>query len=377
MGATYLPKLFKKTSTGAIQEWLIGVDGTTIITTFGQVGGKHQTVKDSIKSGKSLGRKGATAPAEQAEKEAKAKWTKQKKAGYVESIGAAKAGATDSLIKGGVLPMLAKVYEEHLSKIAYPVAIQPKLDGHRCIAVIGVDGNVSLWTRTRKRITSVPHIENRLREIAKKIALPGSTTVLDGELYSHNLKDDFEKITSAVRKQEPSIESAEVQYHVYDMISPECFKTRIGRLANIVLFGGTIVELVNTKFASCEKEAEMYFTLFKKMGYEGSMVRLLNMGYEQKRSHQLLKVKTFDDAEFRITGMEEGRGKLQGHAGAFVCITNGKEFRVKMSGETSKLKEYWENQRKYIGDMLTVQFQGKTADGLPRFPVGIRIRKDL
>lgn len=376
MSSKLFPNLYKKTNSGAIQLWSIVVTGSTIVTTFGQVGGKLQTTKDTVKSGKNSGRKNETDPAEQALKEAESQWTKKKKAGYVENIGAAKQGQTDKIIEGGILPMLAKVYEEHIGKVTYPIAVQPKLDGHRCIAVIGDDGEVGLWTRTRKRITSVPQIEERLKFIAKKLGFRG--VILDGELYNHTLKDDFEKITSAARKKEATEASKEIQYHIYDMISPDCFKTRIGNLAEIVLVGGTAVELVATKFAESEEEAAMYFTLFKKLGYEGSMVRLLGRGYENKRSDQLLKAKDFSDAEFTITGIEEGRGKLQGHVGSFICKTeDGKKFNVKMSGETAKLKRYFENHKLWENRELVVQFQGRTSDNIPRFPVGIRFREDL
>lgn len=378
---TKLPTLFKRTNTGAIQEWSISVEGTTIVTAYGQVGGKIQKTADTLKSGKNAGRANATAPEEQALKEATSQWTKKKKSGYVESIGAAEAGETDDLIEGGVIPMLAKVYEEHVSKVTYPIAVQPKLDGHRCIAIIdcnkGKDIQVSLWTRTRKPINSVPHIENRLRQIAEKMKFFGRI-ILDGELYNHDMKDDFEKLTSGARKEGGNEHSINLQYHVYDMISELGFKERIGRLEDIILLGGKEVELVNTKFANSEKEAQIYFTTFQKLGYEGSMVRLLNMGYENKRSAQLLKVKTFLDEEFEVFGMEEGRGKLQGHCGAFVCKTkDGKTFKAKMAGETSNLKEFWSNPDKYIGRMLTVKFQGKTSDKIPRFPVGMRFREDL
>jgi len=377
--------LFKKSASGKVLQWDISVLGTAITVTHGQVGGKLQTTTDTIKSGKNAGKKNATAPEEQALKEAKAKWTKQKKAGYVDSISKAEAGATDELIEGGALPMLAKVYEDCESKVTYPIAVQPKLDGHRCIAVINAKCEVSLWTRTRKRITSVPHIEKRLSAIAQsmkpllvRLRIEGEKNItLDGEIYNHDMKDNFEKLTSAARKEGGNEDSTSLQYHIYDMMAPRCFKERFEALQK-ELATCSVIHLVSTKFANSAEEAAMYFTLYTKLGYEGSMVRLLGIPYENKRSHQLLKVKKFLDEEFEIVGMEEGRGKLQGHAGAFVCKTkDSKIFRAKMSGETAKLKEYWEKRDDYVGQILTVQFQGKTGEGLPRFPVGLRIREDL
>jgi len=377
METKVLPILYKKTSTGAIQQWRICVEDTTIVTVYGQVDGKLQTTTDQVKSGKSAGKKNATTPEQQALKEAQSRWEKQKKMGYVESLEDAKAGKTDSIIEGGITPMLAKVFEDHVSKIKFPVAVQPKLDGHRCIAHIDSYGKVTLWSRTRKRITSVPHIEEKIAFIARKMKL--IPCWLDGELYNHNLRSDFEKLSSAIRKKEPTPESKKVQYHVYDMVdTTRGFKERIGSLSDIIMLGGTSVVLVDTMYSSNQGSLDSYYTAFIKAGYEGAMVRTLNEGYHTKRSDQLLKMKTFQDTEFVILGVEEGRGKLAGHAGSFVCQTkDGKQFNAKMSGETAKLKEYWENGTDYIGGLLTVKYQGLTSDGIPRFPVGLRIREDL
>src|SRR5271170_2967006 len=100
--------LYKKTSTGAIQGWTISVDDTQIITEYGQVGTENpQTTTDVIREGKNIGKRNETTAAEQALLEAQAKWEKQKKRGYVESMDAAQAGETDALITGGIVPMTA------------------------------------------------------------------------------------------------------------------------------------------------------------------------------------------------------------------------------------------------------------------------------
>ena len=137
---TTLPTLYKRTSTGATQQWTVAVDGNTISTTYGQVGGALQITHDVISEGKNLGRSNATTPEQQAQLEAAAQHEKKRKAGYVADLATAQAGGTDDIIEGGVLPMLAKVYEDRADKVTFPVAVQPKLDGHRCIAVIEASG---------------------------------------------------------------------------------------------------------------------------------------------------------------------------------------------------------------------------------------------
>lgn len=373
------PALYKKTSTGAIQQWKICTvpqhissgEASMIVTEHGQVDGKIQTTQDLIDEGKNLGKKNATNAYQQADAEALAKWEKQKKKGYVESIEAAQAGELDELIEGGIVPMLAHSFKKDGHKIKYPAYVQPKLDGIRCIAILK-DGKCTLWSRTRKQITSMPHIVAEIEKHWK------ADIVLDGELYNHEFKKDFEKIVSAVRKEEAEEGYLNVQYHVYDIANGDPFKIRMDRLFKCFNVGNPSLQYVKWVLTTTTAEDEVlhHFEIFKEQGYEGAMLRNPDSLYVNKRSYDLQKVKEFDDGEFDILGVEEGRGKLQGHAGAFLCrTTDGKTFLAKMSGDTDRLRDYFLNHRLWEGKRLTVQYQGLTgANGVPRFPVGVAIR---
>ena len=383
---TKFPTLYKKTNTGAIQFWNIKVEKTilerpqqrsllagTIVIEYGQVGtDSPQVTRDLIDKGKNLGKKNETTPFEQAEAEALAKWEKQKKKGYVESKEAAEKGETDELIEGGIVPMLAQKFSEHGHKIKYPAYVQPKLDGIRCIAILK-NGKCTLWSRTRKPINSVPHIV----EAIEKGFPPGNDIVLDGELYNHEYKSNFEKIVSLVRQEEPDSEHKIVQYHVYDIVNGDPFKSRATKLKYMKSswFDGSIVK-VETILVDDEQTAMGYFDQWRQEGFEGAMIRNADGLYLNKRSYDLQKIKEFEDAEFRIVGIEEGRGKLAGHVGAFVCITKDeKQFLAKMSGDTERLREYFHDSSLWKGKLLTVQYQGLTGkEGVPRFPVGVAIR---
>lgn len=366
-----LPTLYKKTSTGAIQEWTISVTANIIYTKFGQVNGKIQHTEDVIHEGKNIGKKNETTASQQALLEAKAKWTKQKKKGYVENIKDAEAGEVDSIIQGGVAPMLAQSFAKHGDKITYPAYIQPKLDGVRCIAIIK-DGTCTLWTRTRKPITSVPHIIEELEE-----RFGEEDIILDGELYNHSFKDNFEHIIHLVRQETPDPNHKLVEYHVYDMVHPEyTFSERANTLEE--LFGEEIgyVLLVQTEFVFKEEDTQEYFKDFQYDGYEGAMLRNANGLYVNKRSYDLQKVKEFEDAEFDILDVEEGRGKLQGHVGSFICTTaKGNTFNVKLEGNLNYLKECFNKPSLWKGKKLTVRYQGLSGKNkVPRFPVGVAIR---
>ncbi len=376
------PTLYKKTATGAIQFWDICAselpEGTGVISTkYGQIGtDSPQVTVDYIGEGKNVGKKNETTAYHQAVKEAKAKWEKQKKKGYVDSIMAAQSGEVDSLVEGGIFPMLAQSYSKHASKIKFPCYVQPKLDGIRCIAVVK-NGKCTLWSRTRKPINSMPHIVAALEE-----ALYGQDAVLDGELYNHKFKDSFEEIVSLVRLDKPHPEGkyTNVQYHVYDTASTGIFADRNSELYQLLAtVSPEYVKLVLTGMLNSDEEVTNSFAIARGVGYEGIMLRNGEGKYtENKRSYDLQKVKEFDDAEFEIVGVEEGRGKLAGHVGAFLCRTeNGKEFLAKMSGEIARLKDYFENHALWSGKRLTVQYQGLTGkEGVPRFPVGLRIREE-
>jgi len=370
------PTLYKRAKTGAVQFWEISNEENQLITVYGQLGtDSPQKTVDVIKEGKNQGRANATTAVEQAEKEAKARWDKQVKKGYVQDKTSAEKGENDL---GGVAPMLAQSYAKHAAKIQFPAAIQPKLDGVRCLAVLE-NGTVTLWSRTRKPITGVPHIQTALEALCKDLK---GRIVLDGELYSHEGRDDFEGLISVVRQQKQVAEDAtKVQYHIYDSaVSGIPFIQRWGLIAGLTTMEEAIaagcLKLVPTKQVADEQEAIEAFENFRDQGYEGAMLRNLQSEYEPTRSYSLQKVKEFVEEEFPIIGISEGRGKLAGHAATFVCTTKeGAQFEAKMMGSLDYLKQCFENHSLWKGKKLTVKFQKWSGTNkVPIFPVGKAIR---
>ena len=362
------PMLYKKAASGAIVEWQISVDGATITTVWGQQGGKKQTGVDVIKEGKNLGRANATTPEEQAMAEAEAQWTKKKKKDMVEDL--SKAGEASELIEGGILPMLAKKFSEDGDKLKYPCYVQCKLDGHRCIAVIDDAGKCTLWSRTRKPINSLPHIVKAIEALKLK------NVVLDGEAYNHSYKNRFEELTHFIRQSKPEAGCEIVEYHIYDIADNErTFLTRNLTLEAYKLKRPLVH--VDTRQAANEDELMLAFEDYLALGYEGAMARNTTGKYVNKRSADLLKIKQFSDAEYKCIGVEEGRGKLAGHA-IFVLVTaEGKEFRAKLKGDTTELKKYFDNPETVVGHDVTVKYQGVSSYGIPRFPVALRVRENI
>lgn len=369
------PTLYKKTSTGAIQYWTIRVHavnvGGEIETEYGQLNtDKPQVTHDTISEGKNTGKKNATTALQQAEAEAQAKYEKQLKKGYVTTIDDATNDKVDDLIEGGVVPMLAHKFAEQAHKIKYPAFVQPKLDGIRCIAIVK-DGVATLWSRTRKPITSCPHIVQEL-----EAAFETQDIILDGELYNHEMKSDFEKIVSLVRQKEPGEGHEIVQYHIYDTISDESFKNRNTQLKMLFdVFEFYSLVLVPTEVAKNEADVLVDFEKYVKAGYEGAMLRNVESNYSQRRSMDLQKMKPFIDDDFLITGVTKGRGKMAGLAIFSCAAKNGNPFEVKLKGELESLRKYMQDESLWKGKKLTVRYFGLTnKEKVPRFPVGIAVR---
>lgn len=363
--------LYKKTSTGKVQTWRIWVVDSTMYSESGKLDGKKILTTDVIKKGKNIGRSNETTPSQQAILEAQSRWEKKLKKGYVKTLNDAEGNKVDKIIEGGYNPTLAHDFAKQGHKIKFPCAVQAKLDGIRATSTDG-----AMWTRSRKRIISVPHIEEKIVE------LDISNVSFDGELYNHDFRNDFEKITHIVgQKKEVDSDFEKVEYHIYDTPLSLPFSERLKILEDIFedIPEDSPLKLVPTLIVNSEEEVNEATEFYISKGYEGAMLRNLDAPYEFKRSYNLQKVKRFEDAEFLIVGAEEGRGKLAGHCGSFICKTedDGATFKAKMTGELSRLKTYWDNLDDYIGKPLTVKFQGLTGKNkVPRFPVGMRIREE-
>ncbi len=261
--------------------------------------------------------------------------------------------------------MLAHKYNE--DKADYPAFIQPKLDGVRCLFT--AKGAVS---RANNQFMNVQHIEQALKPFFAK----NPTAILDGELYNHGLKDDFEKIISLVKKRKPTdadrAEAKElVQFHVYDVPT-----MKIGTYTDRYLFLCTLTYTypickVTTELALDFDEAKKMHDKNLKLGYEGSIYRTTYGKYKGTRSWDLMKFKDFHDAEATIIGYEIGKGKREGTLGKFIMQDyEGNKFGCPPGkGYNYKdLANMLENIHDYIGQYATFTYFERTKAGSYRHP---------
>jgi DNA ligase-1 len=129
---------------------------------------------------------------------------------------------------------------------------------------------------------------------------------------------------------------------------------------------------------SGEQELEAYEERAVGEGYEGIMVRVPDSQYFAGRSHALLKLKRFDDAEFTLVDLQEGVGNRGGLATrAFLRMPNGQgTFAAGVVGDDATTAAMLTNKSKYIGKLWTVKYKGLTSAGIPRHAKLMRQRID-
>ena len=265
--------------------------------------------------------------------------------------------------------MLAHKFDKSRVDWNQAVYIQPKLDGVRCLFT--KDG---AYSRNHKQFMNVRHIEMALKPFFDQ----NPDVILDGELYNHKLKRDFEKIISLVRKQKPTDTDRRdaqhlVQFHVYDYfdgVMYDSYDTRRDQLICSNIYDAQI-KYVHAQPVKSYEQARDFHATYLSEGYEGSIIRLDGV-YKHGRSYDLMKFKDFSDTEATIVGYEIGKGKRSGTLGKFLMLDDeGVRFGCPPGkGYTYKdLADMLANIDFYIGKRATFTYFQRTQAGSYRHPL--------
>lgn len=386
-----LDTLYKRAKTGKIQYWQIEVVeaspanyGWGIVKESGQVGTENPIIhRETITQGKNIGKSNETTPHEQAISQAQSDWVKKHDEGYKSAQDLNWDNTVDLTLtewlegtlpqfntdaSGNAKPMLATDWKK-VKKIDYPVLIQPKLDGVRCLMIVSatdeIDGTSSIryLSRSGKDYTTLNHI-------TLSCTFPVGEYILDGEIYSDELT--FQEIIAAVKKQRP--ESLKLKFKAYDIVNSENQVERWAQTKDIVEYiDSPEIQLVPTLIAHSEEDVKKSHDAWVQQGYEGAMIRILRGTYAQgQRSRDLLKVKEFDETEYPFLRWEIGQ-RPEDLIAVLDANAQG-EFRAKMIG-TAEEKVSLQNHSSATG-MITIKHFGFTEDGLPRFPIGKAFRDE-
>lgn len=385
-------QLYKRDRRGKVITWIIENDNKSYWTTTGDLGGQMTTTAPTFCEAKNVGRANETTVEQQVLLEVESKVKKQYDLGYIDSM-PSETRRFDVSLANKYIDRVKK------NKLDFPYIFQPKLDGIRAYLSL-VNGKIVARSRNHKEIVSVPHI--LCDPVITRLFEAWPDLILDGELYNHELHDDFNKICSIIAKKKLKREDViaskrYIRFNCFDCYfqdHPELkFKERNDMLfseayeaisclddedaenvsIDFVSSIGISVDEFENCFVNSQEEVEQKIKEYIDLGFEGIMLKK-DTTYNFGRSNELLKYKFFIDSEYEITGFEEGKGNLAGIATTVICVDErGVEFRAGTTGTEEYRRYLLDNPLEFIGKLATIKYQELTPidengeGGVPRF----------
>jgi DNA ligase-1 len=369
--------LYQLDQSGNVKVWIItvknNITSSSVVVESGRLNGSLVFNISTVNEGKNIGKSNETNHYEQACLEATSKVEEKLRKGYVRDLSNVKSS---TMLGSGIpSPMLAHKHSpdgsqsssktlKQIGILGKEIAVQPKLDGNRCLIVVE-SGMPKMYTRKGDLMpVQLEHILNDVKSHLGGV----KDIILDGELFSSEIS--FNTLNGLIKRIKVTAEDVanrlKIKYHLYDTISQDGYETRSQLLQD---FASENILIVPTLYITATDEnIKKHLEQFLSEGHEGLMIRQLGTGYESKRSWQLIKVKLFEDAEYKLVGfVEDVRG---GFVGAFTMeMKDGTTFNAGASGQSvDERTEMWYNQDKYFGKMATVEFFGLSEYNVPRFP---------
>lgn len=267
---------------------------------------------------------------------------------------------------------LAKAYDEKTQKkVKWSDGwfVSRKLDGCRCVCIIDGQGEPRFYSRVGNEFLTLDNLKPSIRQLGL------INTVLDGEICIIDEKgnEDFTSIIKEIKRKDHTIKQP--HYYIFDhltikefesKVSTTKFGQRIANIESIVPEGLTGVSVLD-QFICAD---DMFVSLLehsKNEGWEGLMLRK-NTTYKGKRSDEVLKVKSFYDAEYVVVDVENDiqRVIVDGSEVSEVMLKNiiieHKGYRVQVGSGFSheQRRHYFNNPNDIIGKQVTVQYFEET-----------------
>ena len=283
------------------------------------------------------------------------------------------------------------------------VWITTKLDGFR---IVYDPIKNEFYSRKGQLYEGLDHLKESCHKLSVKlseVANLSELVMLDGELVHEpveglNSLELYSLTSSAARKKGYHKDKEKLQFNVFDFIPVSEFQSGITRIKykarrnhmdkvfNLWKYTGIVpvYALYSGKF-----DEEVLMNLLKQVELEGGEGLMINLDatYKTKRTKDLLKVKTFKDADVLVLDVVEGTGKNEGSLGAVLVqfLYDGKPMTCEVGSGwyDSERSFYWRNPDKLIGKIIEIRFfevtqnqKDKTQYSL-RFPTfAHRIRED-
>lgn len=270
---------------------------------------------------------------------------------------------------------LAQKFEEKRIEGKETVAVEPKLDGIRCFAIVE-NSKALLYARSGKIISNFDST------IGVELAsLPDGC--YDGEIMG---KDFIALMRQAYRKENVVTEGTYLS--LFDYVPMEEWKSRKAKMTcrdrYLKLYDNlksvetlSYLKIIpryisNARYTSIKE----YHDQFVSDGHEGAMIKDLDAPYKFGRGPEVMKLKAFHDVDLKIERLIEGTGKHSGKLGSVVVNYHGVEVQVG-SGLSDELRDtIWASPNNFVGRMIEVRYQEVTPDGSLRFPTFVCFRND-
>ena len=338
--------LYKFNSRGKFQVWSIKYDSEleVLIITHGQENGKMiiDKVKVAInKSGRSI--------EEQADLMLSKRFNDKLHKGY----------STGKISKVPFGPMLAQEYNKVIIT-KWPVAIQPKLDGVRCL-IYEEDEKIVCKSRGSQSWNHLTHITKDASDLLKRLP---EGCFLDGELYIPGMiQSEISGIIRAIKNIHPRL--FDIKYYIFDIGGTDMsFEQREVTLVE------AYKKFPNLRFvasyrAEDDKEIIEIHSKFVKAGFEGSMIRDLSSVYHNVRHKCLLKLKDVFEEPATVIAVHGCKGRESGLAVFEVKNDDKITYKSRPDVNFETRKEYYDNADKYIGRKGISKFCQLSKNGVP------------
>lgn len=274
--------------------------------------------------------------------------------------------------------------EKHPLKEGTEFWLTQKLNGVRATYYKG-----KLYARSGVPFKGLEHITNEFAwDKTDAVVLDGELTLKDKGELSDN--EAFRVATGIINSSDD--DKTAICYTVFDMLptwdfengeSEASYGARRQSLNGLQMTLGenSSVNILPILYHGTDQsKIDEYLEQMVSEDKEGLMLNL-DVPYKCKRHSGILKVKRFYTMDLRITGCEEGSGRLAGTLGAFVLDYKGNEVRVGSGFTDEQRTEFWENREALPGTLCEVKYKeisydkNTGADSL-QFPVFICLRTD-
>jgi DNA ligase-1 len=249
--------------------------------------------------------------------------------------------------------------------------VSRKLDGVRCLAITDEEGQCKLYSRMGKEFTTLDKVKDAIE------ATGIINSVFDGEicLVDDEGNEDFQGVMKQLRRKDHQIENP--AFMIFDMLTKSEFEAEKSdrklypRL--IVLkqwlrgrfIDESILRFTDQTLITDQDHFEYWNTIENKDNWEGLMLRK-DVGYEGKRTKNLVKVKSFHDAEYEVLGWDVDQHEVV-RDGKSVSMTMLSQVWIEHKGYIVKVGSGFTQEQRLeymdgsiVGKQITVQYFEET-----------------